>query len=104
MNNRNNIITTMLLALGFFALPQRTQATPLPGFNTADGQNALSSVTTGVANTAIGWFSLKSNTDGSFNTGVGAGALLFNTADQNTAFGATALLFNTTGGENTATG
>ena len=68
MQNRNNIITTMLLALGFFALPQRTQATPLPGFNTADGQNALSSVTTGVANTGIGWFSLKSNTDGSKET------------------------------------
>ena len=82
-----------------------------PGFNTAEGQNALFSLTTGVANTAIGWYSLWSNTDGSYNTGVGAGTLLFNVGDQttgdgtqNTAIGAAALLFNTTGLANTATG
>ena len=82
-----------------------------PGFNTAEGQNALFSRTTGVANTAVGWFSLFSNTDGSYNTGVGAGTLLFNVGDQttgdgtqNTAIGTAALLSNTTGGENTATG
>ena len=82
-----------------------------PGFNTAEGQNALFSLTTGVANTAIGWYSLWSNTDGSYNTGVGAGTLLFNIGDQttgdgtqNTAIGAAALLFNTTGLANTATG
>ena len=82
-----------------------------PGFNTAEGQNALFSLTTGVANTAIGWYSLWSNTDGSYNTGVGVGTLLFNIGDQtagdgtqNTAIGAAALLFNTTGLANTATG
>jgi hypothetical protein len=75
-----------------------------PGFNTAEGQNALFSLTTGSANTAVGWFSLWSNAEGSFNTATGAGALLFNTADANTAFGAAALLFNTTGENNTATG
>ena len=36
--------------------------------------------------------------------GCGAGALLFNTADQNTATGAAALLSNATGGFNTANG
>jgi hypothetical protein len=75
-----------------------------PGFNTAEGQNALFSLTTGSANTAVGWYSLFSNAEGSFNTATGAGALLFNTAIQNTAFGAAALLFNTTGGDNTAVG
>ena len=75
-----------------------------PGFNTAEGRNALFSLTTGSANTAVGWFSLFTNAGGSFNTATGAGALLFNTADQNTAFGAAALLFNTTGVGNTAVG
>jgi hypothetical protein len=73
-------------------------------FNTADGANALASVTTGAANSAFGWFALFSNAEGSFNTGVGAGALLFNTANNNTAFGGAALLNNTTGGNNTAVG
>jgi hypothetical protein len=68
------------------------------GFNTAEGQKALFSLTTGAGNTAVGAFSLFADTEGSFNTATGAGALLFNTADQNTAMGAAALLNNTTGG------
>jgi hypothetical protein len=75
-----------------------------PGFNTAEGQNALFSRTTGVANTGVGWYSLWSNIDGSYNTGLGAGTLLFNTADENTATGAGALLNNSTGQHNTANG
>ena len=81
-----------------------------PNFNTAEGQNALFSLTTGSANTAVGWYSLFSNTEGSFNTAVGVGTLLFNVGDttfygkENTAMGAAALLFNTTGSFNTATG
>jgi hypothetical protein len=75
-----------------------------PRFNTAEGQNALFSLTLGSANTAVGWFSLFSNIDGSFNTATGAGSLLFNISDQNTAFGAAALLFNTVGFGNTAVG
>jgi Chaperone of endosialidase len=77
-----------------------------PGFNTAEGQNALFKLntTSGAANTAVGWFSLKSNVDTSFNTAVGAGTLLFNTADQNTAVGAAALLLNTSGYDDTAVG
>jgi hypothetical protein len=110
MKNRNIILTTILLTLGFFALPPRTHAVVpapdggYPGFNTAEGQNALFSLTTGDGNTAIGWFSLWSNTAGNFNTATGAGTLLFNTADENTAFGAAALLNNTSGDGNTATG
>ena len=75
-----------------------------PNFTTAEGANALFSLTTGSANTAVGFFSLFSNTTGSFNTAVGAGALDLNTADNNTATGTAALLLNTTGNNNTATG
>src|SRR5262249_17855400 len=65
-----------------------------PGFNTAEGHDALLNLTTGAANTAVGWFSLAFDTTGNFNTATGAGSLLFNTGDQNTAFGAAALLSN----------
>jgi hypothetical protein len=82
-----------------------------PGLNTAEGQNSLFGLTTGIGNTAVGWSSLFSNTDGSFNTAVGAGTLLFNIGNQtsgegtqNTAVGTAALLSNITGVNNTATG
>ena len=114
MNHPINLKTTppllITLTLLCFGLLPRTQAVVpppdggYPGFNTAEGQNALFSLTTGAANTAVGWSSLSSNAEGSFNTATGAGALLFNTADQNTAVGAAALLFTTTGVENTAIG
>jgi hypothetical protein len=76
-----------------------------PGNNTAEGQNALLSLTTGVNNTAIGWSSLKSNTNGQFNTAVGAGTL-FSTvhAAGNTAIGGAALFSDTDGSRNTAVG
>jgi hypothetical protein len=99
------IITLVGLAL----LPNAQAVVPppdggYPGFNTAEGQNALFSLTTGQGNTAVGWFSLSSSTDGSFNTGVGAGTLALNIGDQNTASGVAALLLNTTGSFNTANG
>ena len=101
----------ILLALGLFALPQRTQAVSpapdggYPGNNTAEGQNALLSLHTGSTNnTAVGWSSLKSDATGTNNTAIGAGALLANTADGNTATGSGALFNNTTGASNTATG
>ena len=82
-----------------------------PGGNTAEGQAALLSLTTGTFNTAVGFLSLRSDTEGQFNTAVGAGALLANVGDpssgagvENTATGAAALLNNTTGKQNTATG
>jgi len=75
-----------------------------PGGNTAEGQNALLSLTNGGFNTAVGFFSLRSDTTGAFNTAIGAGALLANTGFWNTATGAGALLSNTTGEYNTANG
>jgi len=108
------LIAGVLACFGLLSKAEAVVPAPdggYPGFNTAEGQNALFSLTTGAANTAIGWYSLWSNTDGSYNTGVGAGTLLFNVGDQatgegtqNTALGAAALLFNTTGLANTATG
>ncbi len=75
-----------------------------PGGNTAEGDTALLSLTTGGFNTAVGLFSLRSLSSGSFNTAIGAGTLLANTGDENTATGAAALLGNTTGTLNTADG
>ncbi len=75
-----------------------------PGANTAEGQQALLSLSGGTFNTALGWSSLKSNIAANYNTGVGAGALVLNTSDQNTATGAGALLLNTSGFRNTANG
>jgi hypothetical protein len=76
-----------------------------PGGNTAEGDNALFSLTTGTSNTAIGLAALGSNTTGDFNTAEGSGALLFNTTgSQNTATGVNALIHNTTGSFNTADG
>ncbi len=74
------------------------------GGNTAEGNKALLSLTTGTYNTAVGVFSLLSDSTGSLNTGVGAGTLLANTGDSNTAVGAGALLSNTNGFGNTADG
>ena len=98
-----------LLLAGFALLPGVEAISPAPdggypGGNTAEGQNALSSLTTGSFNTAVGFFSLRSNDIKSFNTAVGAGALVANTADGNTATGAAALLSNTAGFANTANG
>jgi hypothetical protein len=114
MKNRNmiNTIATALLALGFAALcptPKAFGVVPAPdggyaGGNTAEGQSALLSRTTGSYNTAVGIYSVLSLTDGSFCTGVGAGTLLANIEDQNTAVGAGAMLSNTTGALNTANG
>jgi Chaperone of endosialidase len=98
------------LALGCFALCSVAQAVSpapdggYPGGNTAEGQNALLSLTTGTYNTAVGFFALESNTISTFNTAVGAGALLASIGAQNTGIGAGALLSNTTGGFNTASG
>ena len=98
-----------LAVLYFGILPKAQAVIPppdggYPGGNTAEGQNALLSRTTGGFNTALGWFSLKSLTTASFNTGVGAGTLVLNSGDQNTATGSAALLLNTTGLNNTANG
>ena len=101
------LIVLVTMGLGLSPTGQAVVPPPdggYPGFNTAEGQNALKNLTTGAANTAVGWFSLFSTSSGSFNTAVGAGALDLNTADNNTAIGAGALLISTIGEFNTANG
>jgi hypothetical protein len=82
-----------------------------PGNNTAEGQNALLSLATGINNTAIGWFSLKSNTamgyqallgssTGSGNTAVGYDALVGHNGNENTALGDFAGAGQSTGDNN----
>jgi hypothetical protein len=125
---RNIIYVAFALLLASFGLlPQMQAVVPAPdggypGQNTAEGQNALFSLTTGTSNTATGFQALYSNIDGRentatgnsalyrnttgvFNTAIGSSALLNNTfGNGNTATGAFALAFNTTGYQNTATG
>jgi Chaperone of endosialidase len=122
-------IPPVLITIGLvcFALVQNTQAVVpapdggYPAGNTAEGQNALFSLTIGLDNTAIGEEALYSNTrggqntangyqalfsndTGSENTAVGDAALLANTGIANTAIGKDALKNNTTGSESTAIG
>ena len=107
MKNRNVIFAAILSGLVCFPFLLKAQAGPeaaLPGLNTADGDHALFSITTGTANTAVGWRSLSSDTTGSFNTGLGAAALALNNGSSNTAVGVAALLLNSTGSNNTAVG
>src|SRR5206468_2083681 len=89
-------VATLLIALALacFALspPARAVDPPpdggYPGFNTAEGDFALLSLTTGERNTAIGYSALFSNTTGVNNTACGVGALIFNTiGNSNTAKG-----------------
>jgi hypothetical protein len=100
------------LALAWFALSPTAQAqlSPAPdgGYpnnNTAEGTDALFSVTTGPDNTALGFDALLSNTTGDSNTATGSQALMSDTTgNRNTATGFAALESDTTGERNTATG
>jgi hypothetical protein len=97
------------LALAWFEFSPQARAVRqdacLANFNTAQGTDALLSLTTGGNNTAIGSLALHNNTSGSANTATGSGALSSNTNGiNNTAIGFQALLLNTSGSANTAYG
>lgn len=110
MKNRNAILLAVVPVLASFALlPGARAVSPppdgcYPNFTTAEGCNALESLTIGAGNTALGWHALFTDSTGNFNTGVGAGALVLNNADSNTAVGTAALFLNTSGTQNTAVG
>jgi hypothetical protein len=109
---RPNIPPVLIIfALVCFALVQNTQAVSpppdggYPNANTAEGQNALLSLTSGIDNNALGFQALYHNTNGSYNTAEGFRALFSNTTGSlNTANGVNALVSNTTGSQNTGTG
>ncbi len=117
LRDRRHPLFPLFLLTVLFPSAYAAQAQPYlgvgagnPGFstgtrNTALGDNALSSNTSGFFNTAVGFDALRSNTSGFLNTAVGVGALDLNTAGSlNTATGNGALSSNTTGNTNTANG
>src|SRR6266576_3355696 len=80
-------------------LPAPTPDGGYPGPNTAEGQDALFSLTNGGFNTAIGAHALYGDTTGSSNTAVGAFVLHVNSsANGNVAVGSSALVNNQNAG------
>ena len=101
----------VVLVHACFAISPMAQAvSPAPdggytGNNTAEGTQALQSLTTGIQNTALGSHALYSNTAGNYNSAEGFHALFMNTlGDYNTATGVSALVSNQNGILNTAIG
>ena len=99
------------LVLACFALsPTARAVSPAPdgGYpagNTAEGTQALQSLTTGIWNTANGYQTLFNDTTGSSNIAIGVQALFGNTmGGSNIAIGPQALSKNTTGSDNIASG
>src|SRR5712691_3356329 len=110
-SSARNLIAWIVLIVACWALSPIAQAVlpppdgGYPGGNTAEGDDALFSLTTGSVNTALGFAALFNNTGGNGNTATGADALFSNTiGGDNTAIGNSALVANTTGGANIAVG
>jgi len=106
---RYGLFLTLLALTSFALLPGAQAVVPAPdggypGWNTAEGTNALFKLTNGIYNTAFGGQALYSITGGSYNTAVGLNALYYNNGSYNTATGFEALFSNTGGTLNTATG
>src|SRR5262249_42315568 len=83
----------IVFSLACLALSPEARAVDPPpdggyaNYNTAEGSNALFSLTTGYSNTAIGNQALAATTTGSYNTATGDLALFRNTTgDNNTAY------------------
>jgi Chaperone of endosialidase len=100
-----------LFAFACFALAQNVQAVVPPpdghyaNGNTAEGEDALSSLTSGENNTALGFQALYNVTTTFENTAVGSEALLSNTVGtRNVAVGSQAQISLTNGDSNIAVG
>jgi trimeric autotransporter adhesin len=120
------LITLALLYFGLSPtakalLPEPPPDGGYPGANTAEGTDALFSLTSGIANTAVGQNALHDNTTGGFNVAIGSSALANNTtgsfnmavgtdalrdnnANFNLAIGFRVLFMNTTGNHLTGIG
>jgi trimeric autotransporter adhesin len=99
------------LALAWLALSPTARAVDpppdggYPNENTAEGEDALFRLTTGIHNTACGYEALYTNTSGRNNTGLGWAALRRNTVGyRNTATGCDSLTHNKTGFNNAGHG
>jgi hypothetical protein len=102
------VLTLALFAISPMAhalLPPPAPDGGYPNNNTAEGSDALFSLTNGSFNTAVGESALNSNTTGNSNTATGAGALEKNiNGNFCTATGVDALNNNSSGLNNTAMG
>ena len=85
MKNRESILQQYSWHLAPLRFPQlrkrlsRHRMEDIPNFNTAEGQKALFSLTTGICRTQqLVGFRFLATPDGSFNTAIGAGTLLLN--------------------------
>ncbi|PYK69505.1 MAG: hypothetical protein DME45_01870 [Verrucomicrobia bacterium] len=110
-NRALSLVAIILLAVCFsvFTGPEAFGVNPAPdggypGGNTAEGTDALLSLSSGTNNTAIGADALANNVSGNDNTAVGFQALLLATGNHNTAVGSETLFFDTSGHDNTAVG
>ena len=121
MPNSTYPVLALFVLAGFALSPAALAVDPppdggYPGDNTAVGEDALFSLTTGLDNTAIGFNALYHNTSGNGNTATGWAVLFNNTTGftntaagvyaliSNTANGFRALVRNTTGHDNIALG
>ena len=97
-----NNIDSYNSALGNRALGTHTTG----GYNAVFGNRCMEYHVNGEGNVAMGWRVMGdlSVTSGSFNTGMGTTALFYNIGSHNTAFGYNAGFSNTTGGVNTFVG
>jgi hypothetical protein len=103
-------IAFLLVCFGLLPTPNAFGVSPppdggYPGNNTAEGADALFSLTSGIDNTGLGFQALSHNTTGNFNTAEGFRSLFYNNiGGNNTAVGVQALFSNTRGNNNTALG
>ena len=108
MQHGFSFILLLVICLAFVQIAHAVNPPPDGGYaggNTAEGSNALFSLTSGIWNTAVGAQTLDHDTTGATNTATGFQALFHNTiGNRNTAYGSQSLYRNVTGEENTATG
>ncbi len=105
---RRGLVPVVLACFALSPVVKAVNPPPDGGYprqDTAEGDDALFTETTGENNTALGFHALYGNTTGASNTAVGVEALASNIdGTDNTATGLWALKGNTTGSKNTAIG
>ena len=77
MQNRHMMFGVIVFVLTVVAEALAVNPAPdgcYPNFTTAEGCNALNSLTTGAANTAVGWYSLSLNTTTNYQYGSWSGS------------------------------